>query len=156
MQELINTYNTRARGLLRLYVSMPFIYVVFIPLVLLDIIVELYHHVVFPLYGLPLVPRAKHVVLDRYKLDYLSWSEKINCLYCEYANGLINYIKEIAGETEKMWCPIKHKWSSLYQPPEHQATFSNYNDEAMLAEYLEKRSQATTENIATIQQESQS
>jgi hypothetical protein len=34
--------------------------------------------------------------------------KKLNCVYCEYVNGLIAYVQEIAGRTEQNWCPIKH------------------------------------------------
>jgi len=47
-------------------------------------------------------------VLDRYNLFYLGSVEKINCLYCEYFNGVLSYIREIAARTEQFWCPIKH------------------------------------------------
>ena len=34
--------------------------------------------------------------------------EKFNCVYCGYANGLIEYVREIAARTEQYWCPVKH------------------------------------------------
>ncbi len=139
MESLISTSNIQLRGWLRTIVSMPFIYAVFIPLVLLDIVVALYHRVAFPLYGIPLVDRRKHIVFDRQKLSYLTTIEKLNCVYCSYANGLLSYVKAIAGETEKMWCPIKHQWHPLYQAPEHHASFANYNDAELLVEYMKKR-----------------
>ena len=46
--------------------------------------------------------------MDRRKLAYLNSIEKFNCVYCEYVNGLIAYVQEIAGRTEQYWCPIKH------------------------------------------------
>ncbi|MCH9740876.1 MAG: hypothetical protein K0U38_08570 [Epsilonproteobacteria bacterium] len=52
--------------------------------------------------------RSDYVVLDRYNLFYLDKVEKINCLYCEYFNGVIGYVREIAARTEQFWCPIKH------------------------------------------------
>lgn len=136
---MISDTNIQLRGYGRIFVSAPFIYAPIVPLVLLDVIMELYHHIAFPLYGLPMVDRRQYIVFDRHKLSYLSVTEKINCLYCSYANGLLNYAVAIAAETEKMWCPIKHKWHPLYKPPTHQASFANYNDAELLAEYLSKR-----------------
>lgn len=141
MQSLISTTNVQTRGMLRILIALPFIYCVFIPLIFLDFFLELYHHIAFPMYGIPLVERKKHIVFDRQKLSYLTMMEKVNCVYCSYANGLLNYAKEIAGETEKMWCPIKHKWHPLYKAPAHQASFANYNDAELLAEYMQKRAQ---------------
>lgn len=34
--------------------------------------------------------------------------EKLGCIYCSYANGLLAYIAEIAARTEQHFCPIKH------------------------------------------------
>lgn len=33
--------------------------------------------------------------------------EKVNCVYCSYFNGLMSYLREIAGRTEQYWCPIR-------------------------------------------------
>ena len=52
--------------------------------------------------------RRDHVTFDRQHLAYLNGLEKLNCVYCSYANGLLSYAREIAGRTEKHWCPIKH------------------------------------------------
>jgi hypothetical protein len=41
-------------------------------------------------------------------LAYLNPIEKLNCLYCAYANGVFAYTTEIAARTEQYWCPIKH------------------------------------------------
>jgi hypothetical protein len=46
--------------------------------------------------------------LDRQHLSYLKIVEKINCVYCGYANGLIAFAREITARTEHYWCPIKH------------------------------------------------
>jgi len=88
--------------------SAPVIYAVIIPLVLLDLFVTIYQAVCFPIYGIAKVRRSDHLVLDRHHLAYLNALEKLNCAYCSYANGLISYVREIAGRTEQYWCPIKH------------------------------------------------
>ncbi len=89
-------------------VSTPAILSCILPIVLLDLWATAYQFVCFPAYGIPKVPRRDYVVMDRRKLAYLNLVEKLNCIYCEYVNGLIAYVQEIAGRTEQYWCPIKH------------------------------------------------
>lgn len=86
----------------------PVIYSVVVPLALLDLWFTLYQWICFPIYGIPRVPRSRYIVIDRHQLGYLNGVEKLNCLYCGYANGLLAYAREIAGRTEQYWCPIKH------------------------------------------------
>lgn len=94
----------------RLFIALtaPFIYALILPLVLLDLFVTLYQAVCFPVYGVRKVRRRDHIVIDRQHLAYLNGLEKLNCVYCGYANGLVSYVREIAGRTEAYWCPIKH------------------------------------------------
>ena len=119
---------------LRHLVSTPFIWLPFLPAVLLDIMLEVYHRVCFPLYGLPYVKRSDYIRFDRHKLKYLSLSRKIGCLYCSYMNGFINYARVIAGMTEQYWCGIKHKPTPGFHEPEHQKNFVPYGDEAAFRE----------------------
>ncbi|MCP1335295.1 hypothetical protein [Futiania mangrovi] len=86
----------------------PFIYAVVVPLALLDLFVTVYQAVCFPVYRIAKVRRRDYIVFDRHKLGYLNAVEKLNCVYCAYANGLIAYVREIASRTEQYWCPIKH------------------------------------------------
>lgn len=86
----------------------PFIYVVLIPFVLLDVCVTLYQWVCFPVYGIPKVKRSDYMIFDRANLKYLNAIEKINCAYCSYGNGVVAYVREVAACTEQYWCPIKH------------------------------------------------
>lgn len=87
----------------------PFIYSLIIPIILLHLFVEVYQRFCFPVYGIKLVNFRNYFNFDRFKICYLSWAEKINCLYCDYANGCFAYVSEVAARTEKFWCPIKHK-----------------------------------------------
>ncbi len=32
----------------------------------------------------------------------------MNCAYCAYGTGLIEYARGIVAHTEQFWCPIKH------------------------------------------------
>ena len=86
----------------------PFVYFLIFPLLLLDVSVSLYQLVCFSVWGIERAPRSEYIVLDRHHLAYLNAIEKLNCLYCGYANGLIAWVQEVAGRTEQYWCPIKH------------------------------------------------
>ena len=97
----------RESGLVNVLFS-PLIYVQIIPLVLLDVAVSLYQFITFPVYGIPKVPRGDFIVVDRHNLAYLNMIEKLNCVFCGYANGLLAWTREIAGRSEAYWCPIKH------------------------------------------------
>ena len=108
--------------------AFPFVYMLTIPLLFLDIFAELYHRIGFRLYGIPLIKRSNYIKIDRHKLKYLSLFEKINCMFCGYANGLANYASKIGGETEKYWCAIKHKKSKGFVEPKHHKGFLNYGD----------------------------
>ena len=110
--------------------SLPFIYAPLFPILLFDCFMELYHHVCFPLYGLKKIDRKKYITFDRAKLSYLAWWEKINCAYCRYVNGLCGYATEIAAQTEKYWCGIKHKKRVGFHEPKHHKNFLAYGDES--------------------------
>lgn len=86
----------------------PVIWSCIVPALLMDAWATAYQFVCFPAYGIPKVHRRDYVVMDRRKLAYLNIFEKLNCFYCEYVNGVIAYVQEIAGRTEQYWCPIKH------------------------------------------------
>jgi len=89
-------------------ISVPFIYGMIIPAIIFHIGLEIYHLVAFGLYNIPRVHTRDYFVFDRARLPYLNWFEKFNCLYCSYFNNLMRYATEIAGRTERYWCPIKH------------------------------------------------
>ena len=121
-------YKKHSRKL-RHYVSIPFIYSMIIPLIILHIFIKIYQHVCFPLYGLSPVKRKNYIRIDRHKLNYLNWFEKINCAYCGYAIGLIQYCSAIGAKTEKYWCGIKHKKHNKFIQPSHHKNFLKYSDE---------------------------
>ncbi|HLT64608.1 MAG TPA: hypothetical protein VKZ92_08805 [Pseudohongiella sp.] len=107
-QQVLSVIKYLKQAKLRHVVSFPVIWLCLIPAVLMDIIVVLYQTVCFPLYGIPKVKRSDHVIIDRHHLRYLNVIEKLNCLYCSYFNGVISFVREVAGRTEQYWCPIKH------------------------------------------------
>jgi hypothetical protein len=108
-------------------VSAPFIYSMIVPFLLLDLWLTMYHAICFPLYSIPKVKRSSYIAIDRQHLAYLNVFEKINCMYCGYANGLIAYTREISSRTEQYWCPIKHARKLLGAHPRCQK-FLAYGD----------------------------
>ena len=88
--------------------SLPLIYGMLAPLLLLDAAISLYQWLCFPLYGIAWVRRHDFIAIDHHHLAYLNAIEKLHCVYCGYANGLLAYAREIAARTEQYWCPIKH------------------------------------------------
>ncbi len=89
-------------------VTAPVIYAILIPTLLLDLFVSVYQRICFPVYQIPHVLRSDFVVMDRHRLGYLNYIERINCIYCSYVNGVIAFVREVASRTEQYWCPIKH------------------------------------------------
>ena len=81
------------------------------------------------MYGIALVRRSSYVIIDRQHLAYLNAIEKLNCLYCGYANGVFAYVREVAGRTEQYWCPIRHA-RRVRAPHEHYRHFVDYGDAA--------------------------
>ena len=58
----------------------------------LTLAVALYQWIVRPLFGLPKVRWADHVILDRHRVKELSAFDVLNCWFCGYANGLCTMI----------------------------------------------------------------
>jgi hypothetical protein len=86
----------------------PIIYAMVLPLAMVDLCVSFYQWACFPIYGIAKVRRRDYFVFDRHHLQYLNFVEKFHCTYCEYANGLMAYLREILARTEQYFCPIKH------------------------------------------------
>jgi hypothetical protein len=106
LRQSIPSYLLESRPLNLL--AAPVIYSLILPIALLDAWISLYQFLCFPLFGIHKVTRGEYIVIDRHKLGYLNGIEKLNCVYCGYANGVFAYAREITGRTETYWCPIKH------------------------------------------------
>ena len=115
--------NTR----LLVILSSPLIYVCVLPFLVLDAAVALYQFVCFPIYGIPKVRRKDYLVFDRGRLRYLNTIEKVGCIYCSYANGLLALVAEIAARSEQYFCPIKHA-HHLAHPHSRYGKFLPYGD----------------------------
>jgi hypothetical protein len=98
-----------ARAFVAAALTVPLIYSLALPFVVLDVWVLVYQAICFPVYGIARVPRRRFFAIDRHRLPYLNAIEKLHCTYCSYANGVIAYTREVAARTEAYWCPIKHQ-----------------------------------------------
>ena len=90
------------------YLIAPFIYSMIVPAFILDAFITVYQFICLPAYGVPHLKRSDYIFLDRYYLKYLNLLERMNCAYCGYFIGLIDYVREVSSITEQYWCPIKH------------------------------------------------
>lgn len=130
-------YLKTKKRVLKHAIITPFILVLIVPIVLLDIVSEIYHRICFPLYKFSYLKRKEYIKIDRHKLKYLSLWQKCFCLYCGYANGIANYWVRMAGETELYWCGIQHQKDRLFKAPLHHKNFAQYdNEEDFKKKYL--------------------
>ena len=107
--------------------TMPLIYGMALPLMILDLSVSLYQLGCFTAWGIARVRRRDYVVIDRHRLGYLNPVQKLNCVFCGYGNGVIAYAREITARTEQYWCPIKHALK-VKGSHERYAAFQAYGD----------------------------
>jgi hypothetical protein len=115
----------------------PIIWSCALPALFMDLVVSLYQAICFPIYKIPKVRREDYIIIDRHSLRYLNIIEKINCVYCAYFNGLINYVQEVAARTEQYWCPIKHA-RRVKRIHSRYKKFLEYGDAKTYRENLEK------------------
>ncbi|MEQ8194931.1 MAG: hypothetical protein RIB59_10620 [Rhodospirillales bacterium] len=108
-------------------VTAPVIYLLIVPIVILDISISFYQWVCFPIWGINRSQRSRFIILDRHRLAYLNAIEKLNCLYCGYANGVIAYVRDVVARTEQYWCPIKHAMR-VKSPHGRYRNFLEYGD----------------------------
>ncbi len=125
---IIVIHKKQSRRLRHMF-SAPFTWLFIIPLIIMDVFIELYQNIVFRILSMPLVKRRNYIKIDRHKLLYLNLFDRINCAYCGYANGLIHYVSVIAGKTEEYWCGIQHKKQEGFVSPSHHKDFTPYGDE---------------------------
>lgn len=111
-------------------IAAPFIYVVLVPLALLDLAVSLYQSICFRLWRLPRAARGAYFRIDRHKLAYLGSLQKLNCVYCGYANGVLAFAAEVASRTEQYWCPIQHETPppSMHKRYRHFVAYGDKHD----------------------------
>lgn len=133
-----------AESQFRNVVSAPVIYSLIVPLALLDLALTVFQIACFPLYRIAPVKRSNYILFDRLHLSYLNSLEKLNCVYCAYAGGVIAYAREIAARTEQYWCPIKHA-RKVMDPHRRYARYADFAD----AEHYHDALMAMRDELAT-------
>lgn len=76
-----------AAGGLPMYLAIPFLVMIAVGGCLVG-----YQWLLRPILGLPRVRWRDHVVVDRHRIDALSWFDKFNCMLCAVANGLCTMV----------------------------------------------------------------
>jgi len=134
-EEVMELQRVRKIGLIRYitgasllsWLVAPVIYSGIVPLLLFDLFLLVYQAACFPVYRITKVERAHYLLLDRGDLPYLNLLERLNCVYCGYANGLMAYGREVAARTEQFFCPIKHA-RRIVAAHDHYPGFFEYGD----------------------------
>lgn len=85
------------------------IYSIILPIFILDISISIYQKIYFTALGIPKIDKKKYVVMERWNLSKLNLLQKLNCVYCEYANGILAFAKAVGNQTEIYSCAIKHQ-----------------------------------------------
>ncbi len=131
-------YKRHPERIFNHFLAGPIIYSMIVPLVFLDIFLEIYHRFCFPLYGIPRLKRSVYFQFDRHQLRYLTRWERINCTYCTYTNGLLLYASMIVAATEQYWCSIKNKKDKTHVALPHHDEFLEYNNKDQFDEFLKE------------------
>ena len=134
-EEVIRQHKLIKTGLLTFLRHSPFatlvvapaVYGLIVPIVILDLGVTVFQLICFTAWGMARIERSDYVIVDRHRLAYLNGIQKLNCLYCGYANGVIAYAREAASRSEQFWCPIKHALR-VRTPHRRYRSFLDYGD----------------------------
>lgn len=102
------------------------IYSMIIPVIFLDIWTTVYQAIYFSAAGIPKIKKKDYIIFDRWDLRQLNILQRINCVYCEYVNGLLAWAKSVSNQTEVYSCAIKH--SAPRKGQEHQEKFYEYEE----------------------------
>lgn len=97
-----------------------------IPIIIADIWTTIYQEIYFTIYDIPKISKKDYLNMDRWDLDKLNIWQKLSCVYCEYANGTVAWLKAVANQTEINSCAIKHKKHKLGE--DHHKDFYAYEE----------------------------
>ena len=99
-------------------------YAALVIFVAMDIYAWIFQNTYFKAHGIPTIDRNDYVRVDRHKLLKLTTTQKINCLYCGYANSVVAYFKAVTNRMEEYSCAILHAKRSKSE--DHQKNFYKY------------------------------
>jgi hypothetical protein len=123
--------------LLRQLLAGPFLIIMIVPVVVLDAFLLMYSYTAMPLCRIPRVSRKDYIIYDRELISQLSLPMKVFCYYCSYVNGLFAYAVEIAGRTERYWCPLK---TARKDPHRWQESFASAHDNDWNTKFFDEQS----------------
>lgn len=116
----------RKAPLLLQIIASIIIYLIAIPMILMHVSLFLYQEIYFHIYDIPKVRFRDYITFDRGILKNLNMLQRLNCMYCAYANALAAWFKALVNQTETYSCAIKNHAQKLGQ--EHQKEFYEYKD----------------------------
>jgi hypothetical protein len=119
------------------FLTAPLIYAMVIPAIIFDVVLFVYQQIAFRVFKFQFIKRSDYLHFDHHYLGYLNPIEKLNCLYCSYFNGLMQYASAIAGRTELYFCPIKHA-KKVVSEHKYYKEFLSYGDEENYQEKLKE------------------
>jgi hypothetical protein len=119
-------YRKYPERMIRHWLAAPIVWSMLIPILFLDLYLTIFNSIVLRLYKIQPIIRKEYIRIDRHKLNFLPWYEKLFCAYCGYANGLFAYAVKIAAVTEKYWCGIRHRKYNNFREPSHHREFIEY------------------------------
>jgi len=116
----------RDRNLLFRIIALIMIWSAIIPIIIIDLYANIYQSIYFTIQGIPKIKRSDYINYDRWNLSKLTFTQKISCIYCDYANGIVAWFKAIVNQTEVYSCAIKNK----YEMPgrNHHVSFAEYKE----------------------------
>ncbi|WP_374594678.1 hypothetical protein [Aquabacterium sp.] len=88
-------------GGLPMYLCIPLLIVLHV-----TVCVAAYQWLLRPLFGIPRVRWADHVIIDRHRIAGMSWFDKFNCMFCGYANGLVTMANMELDHLARMDRPV--------------------------------------------------
>ena len=133
----VGSYRLSIQNVIIAITTGPITYALVLPIAFLDLCVTIFQAICFRIWRVPRAKRADFIQIDRHKLQYLNGLQKVNCVYCGYANGTIAYVRDVASRTEKYWCPIKHEVAPR-SPHERYSEFQEYNDRTAWNHWIEQ------------------
>lgn len=113
-------------GLLRVVIGALGIYLTIPAFMVIHgaVVVFILRRVVFPLLSLDNLRTENHIILDRYRVEGLSFMDKFNCLFCGWANGICTLLNRTvdAVSERRTDLPVHSQFifallMALYVPP---------------------------------------
>lgn len=90
------------------------IYGMIFPFVFADIVTIIFQEIICNIYGTPKVRRRDYLNFSRAKLPKINILQKIGCIYCDYANGVVAWIKAVVNLNFEMKVQLEEEQVQNY------------------------------------------